>query len=45
MKKKISLQNQPFAKKKKRNEDSELNVPIVISIEEVVGKKVQTCYV
>ena len=41
MKKKISLQNQPFAKKKKRNEDSELNVPIVTSIEEVVGTNVQ----
>ena len=41
MKKKISLQNQPFAKKKKSNEDSELNVPIVTSIEEVVGTNVQ----
>ena len=32
---------QPFAKKKKSNEDLELNVPIVTSVEELVGKKVQ----
>ena len=32
---------QPFAKKKKPNEDSELNVLIVTSVEELVGKKVQ----
>ena len=32
---------QPFAKKKKPNEDLELNVPIVTSVEELVGKKVQ----
>ena len=31
---------QPFAKKKIPNEDSELNVPIVISVEELVGKTV-----
>ena len=32
---------QPFAKRKKPNEDLELNVPIVTSVEELVGKKVQ----
>ena len=32
---------QPFAKTKKPNEDLELNVPIVTSVEELVGKKVQ----
>ena len=32
---------QPFAKKKNCNEDLELNVPIVTSVEELVGKKVQ----
>ena len=31
----------PFAKKRKPNEDLELNVPIVTSVEELVGKKVQ----
>ena len=31
----------PFEKKKKPNEDLELNVPIVTSVEELVGKKVQ----
>ena len=32
---------QPFAKKKKPNEDLELNAPIVTSVEELVGKEVQ----
>ena len=32
---------QPFAKTKKPNEDLELNVPIVTSVEELVRKKVQ----
>ena len=37
----LSKKQQPFAKKKKPNEDAELNVPIVTSVEELVGKKVQ----
>ena len=37
----LKKQQQPFAKKKKPNEDLELNVPIVTSVEELVGKKVQ----
>ena len=37
----LKKKQQPFAKKKKRNEDLELNVPIVTSVEELVGKKVQ----
>ena len=36
-----SKKQQPFAKKKKPNEDFELNAPIVTSVEELVGKKVQ----
>ena len=37
----LNKKQQPFAKKKKPNEDAELNVPIVTSVEELVGKKVQ----
>ena len=36
-----SKKKQPFAKKKNSNEDLELNVPIVTSVEELVRKKVQ----
>ena len=34
-------EEQPFAKKKKPNEDSELNVPIVTSGDKLLGKKAQ----
>ena len=37
----LKKKQQPFSKKKKPNEDSELNAPIVTSMEELVGKKVQ----
>ena len=37
----LKKQQQPFAKKKKPNEDLELNVPNVTSVEELVEKKVQ----
>ena len=37
----LKKKQQTFAKKKKPHEDSELNVPIVTSVEELVGKKVQ----
>ena len=37
----LKKKQQSFAKKKKPNEDLELNVPIVTSVEELVGKKVQ----
>ena len=38
---KLLKKKQPFSKKKKPNEDSELNAPIVTSMEELVGKKVR----
>ena len=37
----LKKKQKPFAKKRKPNEDLELNVPIVTSVEELVGKKVQ----
>ena len=37
----LQKKQKPFEKKKKPNEDLELNVPIVTSVEELVGKKVQ----
>ena len=37
----VQKKKQPFAKKKNSNEDLELNVPIVTSVEELVRKKVQ----
>ena len=37
----LKKKQQPFAKKRKPNEDLELNGPIVTSVEELVGKKVQ----
>ena len=36
----LEKKQQPFANKKKPNEDFELNVTIVTSVEELVGKKV-----
>ena len=40
----LKKKQQLFAKKKKPNKDSELNVPIVTSVEELVGKKGSTSY-
>ena len=37
----LKKKQQPFAKKRKPNEDLELNGPNVTSVEELVGKKVQ----